>query len=118
MIFGLLRSWLRPILGHSLRSSRKDQYREGGLQTIGGGGADRSNRKSSGRPILSSVTFSNSEERIVDEMKMQEMQPARPDASSMGGILVSSRIDVTQEHSQSHSHSHSSLESQHPEGRS
>lgn len=104
MIFGLLRAWLRPVFGRALGSSRRGLYRSPGLQTIGGGGGDRYHGKyASGRPGTGSATFSNSEERIVDDVKMQDMKSPSPD-SSMGGILVSNQVDITQENSSIGSH--------------
>ncbi|RJE19148.1 hypothetical protein PHISCL_08511 [Aspergillus sclerotialis] len=100
MIFGLLRAWLRPIFGRALGSSRRELYRSPGLQTIGGGGGDRYHRKyPSARPGTGSVTVSNSEEHIVDDVKMQDLKSVSPDHSSMGGILVSNQVDITQENS-------------------
>lgn len=103
MIFHLLRTWLRPLVGKALRSSGRAQYKSSsGVQTIGGGGGggDRYPRRHAENPVRSNITFGNSEERIIDEVKMQELKAFEPDTSSIGGgILVSNRIDVVQENS-------------------
>lgn len=116
MIMHILRIWLRPIFGRALGTSGKEYKSPSDVQTIGGGGGgpgNRYGRKSRGylgTPVTSNIRFSNSEERIVDEMKMQDMNvktitesepdsttTAAPSPSPVPGIYVSNRVEVSEE---------------------
>lgn len=122
MIFPLFKNWLKPYFGTMLRSSQKTyQYNTpGGFHTIGGGvhGAQSRDRRggSSSHVISGNMTFNDSEERIVDEVKMQNIMvtaaaaaaPA-PEVGEGGrnhqpakGIMVSNQVEVTHEDRQSH----------------
>ncbi|KAJ5091129.1 hypothetical protein NUU61_005999 [Penicillium alfredii] len=105
MIFHLLRTWLARVYGGAFQRSSQSPYKSpsGGFRSIGGGG-DYSSRNRRGppsvNPITANMTFSESEERMVDEMKMQGLK-AYPDSStpneSPNGIVVSNQIEVTHE---------------------
>lgn len=50
--------------------------------------------------VTSNTTFSNSEERIIGNMKMEDMKPiTESDTSRDGGILVSNQVEITRENS-------------------
>ena len=106
MIFHLLRTWLRPVLGAALgtsKTSKNDGYKSP-FQTIGGGGGSsdyhRNRRRHPGDSISSTLGAgeNDSQERIFDNVKMQEM-PSMDDRSPNRGIMVSHRVDVTREES-------------------
>jgi hypothetical protein len=105
MIFPLLKSLLTPLFGSVLRSSQKTYKMPTGFRTIGGGGGDSRSRNRHRHPnanpiTTNSTTFSGSEERIVDEVKMQDMKAfvaPMSDNCSPDGILVSNQVDVTHE---------------------
>lgn len=106
MIFPLFKTWLRPWLGTALGSSRKAYKTPSGFRTIGGGGgSSRTEFRSRGRrgaqspnPITANMTFNESEERIVTDIKMQtisvgsEAGGVKPPA---GGIVVSKEVEMT-----------------------
>lgn len=104
MIFHLLRAWLRPVLGAALgtsKTSKNDGYKSP-FQTIGGGGGSdyhRNRRRHPGDSISSTlgVGENGSQERIFDDVKMQEMPSMDPSLNR--GIMVSHRVDVTREES-------------------
>lgn len=102
MIFPLLKTWLMPWFGTALGSSRKAYKTPSGFRTIGGGGDYSSSRGRRGppsaNPITANMTFNESEERIVADVKMQTMhvqagQGAAPPPSR--GIVVSNEVEVT-----------------------
>jgi len=87
---------LKPCFGTTvLRSSKKTYKLESGFQTIGGHGgtgvdASRNHGPSSRNVIAGDLaTFNQSEERIVDTLKMQDLKPNR--------IMVSNQIEITNE---------------------
>lgn len=108
MVFPLFKTWLRPLFGSQLRSS-KNQYKASNsrhVRTIGGGGAGNTDSRSwprRGPPSTNPITrvsFSESEEKIVNELKMQNMAvaqatlatiPAKPNA-----IIVSNEFEVSE----------------------
>ncbi|KAE8332549.1 hypothetical protein BDV39DRAFT_216650 [Aspergillus sergii] len=102
MIFHLFKSWLGRIYGSAFNSNPTNKY-PSDFQTIGGGGGDsrsRNRRKpSSGYPTAGTLTLTESEERMVGDVKMQNLKtyPASPTGTVASSILVSNRIEVTHE---------------------
>ncbi|KAK4647379.1 uncharacterized protein QC761_0000350 [Podospora bellae-mahoneyi] len=80
MVFPLFKSWLKPLFGSSSQRTTDNKYKiPDGFRPIGGGGGGGSNshsqfRRGNGNSsnILTNVTFTESEERIVNEIKMQK----------------------------------------------
>ncbi|OLN86690.1 hypothetical protein CCHL11_03875 [Colletotrichum chlorophyti] len=105
MIFPLIRVWLKPIWPSTLRSSRKVYQTPTGFRTIGGGGGGDSRRTGppSANPITANMTFTESEERIMNDVKMYNIKgsSAAKDEKSPQGIMVSSEVEVTTEDSTS-----------------
>ncbi|KAH7375416.1 hypothetical protein B0T11DRAFT_293106 [Plectosphaerella cucumerina] len=100
MIFPLLKTWLQPWLGTMLGSSRKAYRTPSGFRTIGEGGPSKDGRSRRGppsaNPITANMTFSESEERIVADIKMQKIG-AGFNKLPANGILVSKEMKVTAE---------------------
>lgn len=107
MIFPLFKSWLRPLLGSALGSSHKTYKTPSGLRTIGGGGGPNARgRRRRGlpsvNPITTTLTFGESEERMVKEAKLHALDdfaPASPAPAPApaGCIMVSKQVRVTTE---------------------
>ena len=115
MIFPLLKSWFRPFYETMIsnRSSGSENKTPTGFRTIGGGGpagnSGRSGRKKphTANPITTNITFTESEERIVDNMKMQDLKNVNSSSNgenreTPSHILVSKQVDVVHEDRQSH----------------
>lgn len=111
MIFPLLRTWFKPLWPSALRSSRKVYKTPSGFRTIGGGygGSHSRDRRTGGppsaNPITANMTFTESEERIMKDVKLQSIKGSSKSSSSQHhstGIVVSNEIEVTMEdrHSQ------------------
>lgn len=73
------------------------------------GNSGRSGRKRphTANPITTNITFSESEERIVDDMKMQDLKNSNSANTSENRetpnhILVSKQVDVVHEDRESH----------------
>ncbi|KAE8345550.1 hypothetical protein BDV24DRAFT_159411 [Aspergillus arachidicola] len=102
MIFHLFKSWLGRVYGSAFNSNPTNRY-PSDFQTIGGGGGDsrsRNRRKpSSGYPTAGTLTLTESEERMVGDVKMQNLKtyPASPTGTVASSILISNRIEVTHE---------------------
>jgi hypothetical protein len=105
IIFPLLRAWLRPFFGSVLRSSRKTYKTPTGLRTIGGGIAGNPNSRQRRAPtsntITANLTFTESEERMINDVKMQNLKVYAITSSSQepapNEIVISSEIEVTAE---------------------
>lgn len=110
MIFPLLKAWFRPfyetMMSH--RSDGSENKTPTGFRTIGGGGpvgnSGRSGRKRphTANPITTNITFSESEERIVDDLKMQDLKNSNSSNNSENRetpnhILVSKQVEVVHE---------------------
>ncbi|RAH51261.1 uncharacterized protein BO95DRAFT_510276 [Aspergillus brunneoviolaceus CBS 621.78] len=117
MVFHLLRTWLARAFGSAFQSSQKSYKSPSGFQTIGGGGggpggSSSRNRGKASDPITIGLTFTESEERMMDDVKMQALKayPApvspHPGADS-GAIVVSNQIEITHE---TRSSAHSDVE--------
>ncbi|KAJ5834591.1 hypothetical protein N7447_000617 [Penicillium robsamsonii] len=104
MIFHLFRIWLSQILGSQFQLSQKTHKSpSNGFRSIGGGG-DYPSRKSRGDastdPMTLGMSFTESEERMMEDVKMQNIKtyPAPlNDKTSTGAIMVSNQIDITHE---------------------
>ncbi|KAI0157118.1 hypothetical protein GGR52DRAFT_577115 [Hypoxylon sp. FL1284] len=92
MIFPLFKTWLSPLLGSlltSMRSQQKltDKELRSDLRTFGGGGGSKPHwRRRGGPPTanpITNITFSESEERMVDDVKMNDLK-GWTDASTNG----------------------------------
>lgn len=106
MIFPLFKSWLKPLFGSVMRSSQKTYKTPDGFRTIGGGGPgdsrSQSRRNGSGTdPNTINMTYTESEERMVNDVKLQVLQPSHSghitDDQRTQGIVVSSEFKVTTE---------------------
>jgi hypothetical protein len=105
LIFPLFRSWLSPLFSTVRRSSRTTYKNPTGFRTIGGGGGDSSSRNRRGPASANHITgnlitCNASEERIVDNVKMDDLKTSALPASDdlpTDGIFVSSQIEITRE---------------------
>lgn len=98
MLFPLIKSWLSPIFGSRLNSTRTPtSYYPSGFRTIGGGDGvntitggkkskDTSGTNSKRDP--NGLSFADSEESIVNGMKMQNLE------GKDKGIVVSSEFHI------------------------
>lgn len=123
MIFPLLKAWFRPFYETMMsnRSSGSENKTPTGFRSIGGGGpvgnSGRSGRKKphTANPITTNITFSESEERIIGDMKMQDLKNVNSSSNSKSKsnsnnenretpnhILVSKQVEVVHEDRQSH----------------
>ncbi|KAL1875310.1 hypothetical protein VTK73DRAFT_10147 [Phialemonium thermophilum] len=103
IVFSLIKTMLEPIFGSlfsSVRSTKPYDRTPREIRTFGGGhsggagtGAQRSGR-GRGPPTvnpLTNITFSESEERIVDELKMQDIKTTWSESGSDRGPVSSSQ---------------------------
>ncbi|GJP88411.1 hypothetical protein AnigIFM59636_003675 [Aspergillus niger] len=103
MVFHLLRTWLARGFGSAFQSSQRTyQLPSGGLQNTGGGTTRRRGRggTSSRDPITVGLTFTESEERMMQDIKLQTLEPH--EAPTAGAIMVSNQIEVTHQTRNSH----------------
>jgi len=107
MVFPLIKQWLRPILGSTNNTSAKQYKTPTGFRTIGGGdgGGGSNSRRNGGthgsgsrsrntKKPLTNVSFTESEERIVNEIKLQNMGGAGAVGQKDKGIVVHTQFDV------------------------
>lgn len=117
MIFHLLRTWLRPVFGKALGTSAREYKEPSGVVTIGGGGGDPSSRSRrlhsentfGSQTLTSAVGFRDSEEGMVEDVKMQNMMKGfsgheTETTVAPSAIYVSNRVEVTREDSSIGSH--------------
>ncbi|KAK1472371.1 hypothetical protein CCUS01_05755 [Colletotrichum cuscutae] len=104
MIFPLIRTYLKPLWPNVLRSSKntKKAYKTpSGFQTIGGGHGDSSRRTGppSANPVASNLTFTESEERIMSDVKLQNLKGSSTPTSGKpsNGIVVSNEVEIITE---------------------
>jgi hypothetical protein len=118
MVFPLFRAWLKPFLGSSARSSAKQYKTPEGFRSIGGGGGGggedsrshgvRVTRTpgSKGANPLTNVSFTESEERIINDIKLQNMKAASTmlQGSQQGNkaIFVRTEFDISEDSSSQH----------------
>lgn len=108
MVFPLFKTWLRPLVGSHLLSSKKKYGRASNryIQTIGGGGGNTDPRSwarrgpPSANPITV-VSFNESEEKVVNEVMLHNITvghvvtttaPVMPNA-----ILVSNEFEISED---------------------
>jgi hypothetical protein len=112
MAFPLIKTWLRPLLGSSSRDADKYRTPEG-FRTIGGGGGGnnphrRGTQIARGPNPLTNVSFTESEERIVNGIKLQNMAVAASVAQgnhqSNTSVVVRTNFDVSEDRTSQHSH--------------
>jgi hypothetical protein len=114
MVFPLFKTWLRPLFGSALRSTNKQDRASNHryIRTIGGGfggagGTNNTDPRSwprrgppSTNPITN-VSFGESEEEIVNEIKMQNMVSAQVGPSTSppkaNAIIVSSEFAISED---------------------
>ncbi|KFY48342.1 hypothetical protein V495_01415 [Pseudogymnoascus sp. VKM F-4514 (FW-929)] len=106
MIFPLVRNWLKPIFGSALFSSHTPSKHPVGFRTIGGGydgsnrTGDRRGRSNSNHLAASGLSVSESEERIFQNVKMQDISIHSEPASELQRpqeILVNTEFSMTEE---------------------
>ncbi|KAI1207526.1 uncharacterized protein F4807DRAFT_452868 [Annulohypoxylon truncatum] len=81
MVFPLIKTWLSPVFGSlltTMRSQQKltDKESKSDLRTFGGG-SHNTWRRRGGPPTanpITNITFNESEERMVDDVKMQDLK--------------------------------------------
>lgn len=93
MIFHLFRTWFAKIFGGAFRSSQK-AYKpsSGAFQTIGGGTSRRQGLASNNTDRTIGLTFTESEERMMDDMKMHSLKPNVANA-----IFVENQVEIRSE---------------------
>ena len=79
MLSPLLKSWLKPLFGSALSSNRTPSGHPSGFRTIGGGHGDSRVGRSRGSTsakhhVTGSLSVSESEERIIDNVRMQNLK--------------------------------------------
>ncbi|RDW72818.1 hypothetical protein BP6252_06725 [Coleophoma cylindrospora] len=94
MIFPLLKTWLRPIFGSMLASTQTASKYPTGFRTIGGGhgssvGGQRQATTTSRPHVRNSLSLSGSEENIVSNMKLQNLE-----AYNGPAILVTNEFQI------------------------
>ncbi|OTA82176.1 hypothetical protein M434DRAFT_84918 [Hypoxylon sp. CO27-5] len=98
MVFPLLKIWLTPIFGSlltTMRSQQKltDKESRSDLRTFGGG-SHQTWRRRGGPPTvnpITNITFNESEERMVEDVKMQDLK-GWTDSSTNGSVPPSNNI--------------------------
>jgi hypothetical protein len=114
MVFPLFKKWLRPLLGSSARTTDGQYKKPDGFRSIGGGGGDsHSHRRrggtngTRGTNPLTNISYTESEERIVNEIKLQNMKTAagptaHSDQKVNAGIVVKTEFDISEDRSSHH----------------
>lgn len=104
MIFPLLKTWLKPLFGSALSSTRTTPKYPAGFRTIGGGdpessglGQRRKPTTSSKKHTTDSVSFSASDECIVSNVKMQNLEIYSRPGESTKGIMVSNEFQIAED---------------------
>ncbi|PYH32041.1 uncharacterized protein BO87DRAFT_339704 [Aspergillus neoniger CBS 115656] len=103
MVFHLFRTWLARGFGSAFQSSQRTyQLPSGGFQNTGGGTTRKRGRggTSSRDPITVGLTFTESEERMMQDIKLQTLEPH--EGPTAGAIMVSNQIEVTHQTRNSH----------------
>lgn len=101
MIFPLLKFWFKMAFGSisSLRSSQKQEGTPTDFRTFGGGGGNGQTWRGRGPPTvnpLTNVTFCESEERMMDDVRMQDLNVWR-EQSTKSNIHKQVDVEVTHE---------------------
>ncbi|KAE9374975.1 hypothetical protein N431DRAFT_406051 [Stipitochalara longipes BDJ] len=108
MLFPLLKAWFQPLLSSVLSSTgAASKQHPSGFRTIGGGDgeysgvAQRRKATSSKQPVTDTLSFNESEEHIVNNVKMQNLEvytgPAAPAHSPSKGIMASNEFKIVED---------------------
>lgn len=115
MVFPLFRTWLKPLLGGSSARDTDKQYKTPeGFRSIGGrgGGGAADDSRSGGRRgtphgggpktanPLTNVTFTESEERMVKDIRLQNVEAgaiSTPLRGDQRGIVVMTEFDISED---------------------
>ncbi|KAI0383381.1 hypothetical protein F5Y04DRAFT_33724 [Hypomontagnella monticulosa] len=106
MIFPLLKTWLKPLFGSAFSSNRTPYHGRPVFRTIGGtdGMSKGTGRRGTGNradEFATNLSHNESEERIVDSIKMQDVKTYTPSTISgerpSRGIMVSNEFQITEE---------------------
>ncbi|PYI01616.1 hypothetical protein BO78DRAFT_327150 [Aspergillus sclerotiicarbonarius CBS 121057] len=101
MVFHLLRTWLARGFGSAFQSSHKTyQSPSGRLERLRGGASRNRGRNASTEPITVGLTFTESEERMMEDVKLQTLRPY--EAPAPGTIVVSNQVEISHETRSSH----------------
>lgn len=113
MIFPLVKAWLKPFLGSSFASTRTNSKHPDGFKTIGGGGTSSGlgrSRKSARYNTDTTLGHSDSEERIVKDIKMHTLEvyagPGPHSVPPVKGIMVSKEMSVVEDQVSEHESRH------------
>ena len=112
MLFPLARSWLRPLFGSALVSTKTASKYQTGFRTIGG--TDTTGRRgptNNSKPSdAGSLSACDSEERIVHNVKLQNLKPhAGPGSSDHlqpGSIIVSREFQLVDDKANQNDNKH------------
>ncbi|KAH8693698.1 hypothetical protein BGW36DRAFT_301477 [Talaromyces proteolyticus] len=119
MVFHLLRIWLTKVFGSRFQSSQKtsksplDNFR--GISGSSYYGNRKGRSPAASNPVTIGMTFTESEERMMDDVRMQNLKTAPAPTSgdpSSSAIVVSNQIDITHE-TRSSQHSENSEQNTH-----
>lgn len=100
MISPLLKTWLKPLFGNALSSTGTASKHPSGFRTLGegGGSSGAGQHRKLTQNVTDSLSFSESEERIVDNVKMHNLEvyagPAAPAHQLSKGIMVSNEFKI------------------------
>jgi hypothetical protein len=104
MLFPLLKARLKPLIGNAFSSTGGASKGPSGFRTIGGGdgvssgGAGRRRPTTSKARVTSTSSFSESEERIFNNVKMQNLEvsvgPVASTHPPSKGIMVSNEFQI------------------------
>jgi len=106
MLFPLLKTWSKPLFGSVLSSIRSASKHPTGFRTIDGGAGEsrvgqRRKPASSNQHVTDSLSFSESDERIVNNVKMQNLEvyagPAALTHLPSKGIIVSNEFKMVED---------------------
>jgi hypothetical protein len=108
MLLPLLKAWFQPLLCSVLSSTgTASKQHPSGFRTIGGGDggssgvAQRRKPTSSKQPVSDTLSFSESEEHIVNNVRMQNLEvysgPAASTRPPSKGIMVSNEFKIVED---------------------
>jgi hypothetical protein len=107
MLFPLLKAWLKPLFSSALSSTGAASKRPSGFRTIGGGaggssGAGQRRKHSSLKQhVTDNLSFSESEDQIVNNVKMHDLGAyagsAAPSHRPSKGIVVSNEFKIVED---------------------
>ncbi|POR36005.1 Uncharacterized protein TPAR_03817 [Tolypocladium paradoxum] len=106
IMFPLLKLWFTTAFGSIsfLRSSQKQERTPSDFRTFGGGGGNGQSWRGRGSPKanpITNVTFSESEERMMGDVRMQDLrawrEPGSGSESTKSNIYKQADVEVTRE---------------------